>query len=296
MPLLLLVAALLAAAPESPQGELSNERARAILPRADLSSLTDRQRAQFLEVAGDTFDYAGCNDTLARCLQANVTDPHALRMTELVKALLLQGATSSTIIDMVERYYASFPANKRVHLDDQDCGQLGDPKAKVAVVEFSDFQCPHCARAAKPLQDMVTSLPGRVRLCSKYFPIAQIHPRAVIAAQVAEYARTQKKFWQMSDLLFAHEEELDDASLKRYAKQIGLDGDKTLHEVYSGKFDAVVQRHLKEGEAVGVRATPTIFFNGRQYPDGFPFTREFLVFSAQDEEEWQSNNGAWSKR
>jgi protein-disulfide isomerase len=296
MPLLFLVAALLAAAPESPQAELSNERARAILPRADLSSLTDRQRAQFLEVAGDTFDYSGCNDTLARCLQANVADNHALRMAELVKALLLQGATTSTVIDMVERYYASFPANRRVHIDDQSCGQMGDPKARVVVVEFSDFQCPHCAHAVKPLQEMVTSLPGKVRLCSKYFPILQVHPRASIAAAAAEYARTHGKFWPMSDLLFQHQEELDDASLKRYAKQIGLDGDAMLRDVYAGKFDAEVQKQLKQGEAAGVRATPTIFFNGRQYPDGFPFTSEFLVFSAQDEYEWQSNNGAWSKR
>src|SRR3954466_12887127 len=132
----LLVAALIA------QAGLSEERARQILPRADLHDLTDAQRAQFLEIAGDTFDYAGCNDTLARCLQANVTDTHALRMTELIKALLVHGSNPSQIIDTVERYYASFAANKRVRIEDQDCGQLGDPKAKVVVVEFSDYQCP----------------------------------------------------------------------------------------------------------------------------------------------------------
>jgi protein-disulfide isomerase len=291
---LLLVAALLAAAPEGSSPELSAERAQQILPRADLSSLDDRQRAQFLEIAGDTFDYAGCNDTLARCLQANATDKHALRMTELVKALLLHGQNTSTIIDTVERYYAGFAANKRAHLDDQDCGSLGDPKAKVVMVEFSDYQCPHCAHAAKPLKDAVGDLPGQLRLCSKYFPIAQAHPRANVAAAVAEFARGQKKFWQMGDLLFEHQEELDDASLKQYAKQLGLDPDRMLREVYSGKFDAEVQKQFKEGEAAGVRATPTVYFNGREYL--LPMSREFLVFSAQDEEEWQANHGAWAKQ
>jgi protein-disulfide isomerase len=288
------VLALLVAA-AAPAAELTAERAQKILPRVDLGSLTnDSQRAEFLEVAGDTFDYAGCNDTLARCLQANVTDQHALRMAELVKALILTGQPASGVIDTVERYYASFAAKKRVHLDDQDCGSLGDAKAKVVLVEFSDFQCPHCSKVQKPVHDLVTQLAGKVRLCSKYFPIMSIHPRAMIAAQVAEYAKGQKKFWEMSDMLFAHQEELDDVSLKRYAKQLGLDGDKMLKEANAGNFDAVVNRQFKEGEAAGVNATPSFYFNGR-FMD-LPITSEFLVFSAVDEEEWQANNGAWAKQ
>jgi protein-disulfide isomerase len=296
MPIFFLFAALLAAAPEGSPGELTNERAQQILPRADLSSLNNRQRAQFLDIAGDTFDYAGCDDTLARCLQAKITDTHALRMTELIKALITEDQPPPTgaIIDTVERYYSSFPAKKRAHLDEQDCGSMGDPKSKVVVVEFSDYQCPHCARAAKPLMEMVAAMPGKVRLCSKYFPITNAHPRATIAAQVAEYAKGQKKFWQMSELLFTHQEQLDDYSLKAYAKQLGLDGDRMLKEANAGKFDAVVSRQFKEGEAAGVNATPSMYFNGRFFV--LPITSEFLIFSAQDEDEWQSNNGAWSKQ
>jgi protein-disulfide isomerase len=275
--------------------ELTVERAKAILPRADLSTLkTDAQRGEFLEVAGDTFDYAGCNDTLARCLQANVTDKHALRMAELVKALVLTGAPASSVIDSVERYYASFAAKKRARLDDQDCGQLGDPKAKVVLVEFSDYQCPHCSKVVKPVHEMISALEGKVRWCAKYFPIVSIHPRAMISAEVAEYAKGQKKFWEMSELLFGHQEELDDYSLKKYAKQLGMDGDKMLKEVNAGNFDAAVNRQLKEGEAAGVNATPSFYFNGRFFD--LPITTEFLVFSALDEEEWQSNSGAWGKQ
>src|ERR671936_1761925 len=184
------------------QAGLSEERARQILPRADLHALSDQQRAQFLEVAGDTFGYAGCTETLARCLGANVTDKHALREAELVKALLLDGSSTSAVIDMVERYYAGFAKEKRQKVQDQDCPQLGDPKAPVAVVEFSDYQCPHCAVAAKPLRDLVRALPSKVRLCFKYFPLPG-HNRAQIAAGCAEFARQRGRFWEMSDLLFA---------------------------------------------------------------------------------------------
>jgi protein-disulfide isomerase len=295
MPTFLLVCAgcaLLAAAPASPSGELSEERARAILPRADLSQLSDAQRAQFLEIAGDTFDYAGCNETLAQCLRANVNDKHALRMTELIKGMLLEGYTPSVIIEMIERYYASFPANKRVRLNDADCPQLGDPKAPVAVVEYSDFQCPHCAVASKPLHDMVQAMSGKVRLCSKYFPLSS-HNRAQIAAGCAEFARQHGKYWEMSELLFAHQDELDDGQLKSFARQLGLDGNRMLQEVYAGRFDAVIDKQKQEGVNAGVNATPTLFFDGRRYT--LPIKSEFLVFSAQDEEEWQRNKGGWDK-
>ncbi|MFN2547113.1 MAG: DsbA family protein [Myxococcales bacterium] len=294
MPFLALLAscALLAAAPASPSGELSEERAKQILPRADLSQLTGQQRAQFLEIASDTFDYAGCNDTLAQCLRANVQDRHALRMTELIKGMLVEGYTPSVIIELIERYYASFPKEKRVKVNEADCPQMGDPRAPVAVVEYSDFQCPHCAAAQKPLHDLIQALPGRVRLCSKYFPLPS-HNRAQVAAACAEFARQKGKYWEMSEMLFAHQDELEDGQLKAYAKQLGIDGNQMLKEVYAGRFDAVVEKQKQEGVGAGVNATPTLFFDGRKYT--LPIKPEFLVFSAQDEEEWKRNKGGWDK-
>jgi protein-disulfide isomerase len=289
----LLFCALLAAAPAAPPGELSDERAKQILPRADLSQLTDQQRAYFLEIAGDTFDYAGCNDTLAQCLRAGIKDHHALRMTELIKGMLVEGYTPSVIIEITERYYASFPKEKRAkNIDDSACPQLGDPKAPVAVVEYSDFQCPHCAVATRPLHELVKAMPGKVRLCSKYFPLPS-HGRAHVAAACAEYARQHGKYWEMSELLFSHQDELEDANLRSYAKQLGLDGAQMLKEVYAGRFDATIEKQKNEGVAAGVQATPTLFFNGRRYT--LPLKPEFLVFSAQDEEEWQRTKGAWDK-
>ncbi|HZR09203.1 MAG TPA: thioredoxin domain-containing protein, partial [Myxococcales bacterium] len=230
----LLLTALLAQA--APAG-LSEERARQILPRADLHSLSDAQRAQFLEIAGDTFGYAGCNDTLARCLGPNATDRHAPRMAELVKALLLAGYQTAAIIDTVERYYSGFAQEKRRKLADRECPQLGDVHAPVAVVEYSDFQCPHCAAAVQPLRELVRSLPTKVRVCSKYFPLPG-HPRAQIAAGCAEFARQRNRFWEMSDLIFAHYEELGDAELKSFAAKLGIDGEAMLQQVYAGRFDA----------------------------------------------------------
>ena len=97
----------------------------------------------------------------------------------------------------------------------------------------------------------------------------------------------------MSELIFAHFEELGDAELKSFAKKLGIDGDAMLQQVYAGRFDAIIDRQKKEGTGAGVHATPTLFFNGRQYT--LPIKQEFLVFSAQDEDEWQRNKGGWDK-
>jgi protein-disulfide isomerase len=279
-------AALAQAAPISMRG-LSEADARRILPRADLSGLTDEQRAQFLEVSGDVFDYAGCKDTLAKCLGSGVDDVHALRMSELVKSLIAEGNPPSRVIEMVENYYASFDASRRQNIKPNDCPILGDPKSPVAVVEFSDYQCPHCAAAVKPLHDLVTSAAkGKAKLCAKYFPLQQ-HPRARVAAGCAEFARRKGKFWEMHGLLFAHQDELDDENLKGFAKQLGLDGATMLKEVYSGKFDSIIDAHLQEGMSAGVQATPTLFINGRSHV--LPFKLEFLQRSIEDELEWQQN-------
>jgi len=271
----------------STQRELSEEDARRILPRADLSGLNGEQRAQFLEISGDVFDYAGCKDTLAKCLAADVKDVHALRMADLVKALLLQGLPPGRVIEWVEGYYASFDASKREKVRSDDCPQLGDKNAPVALVEFSDYECPHCAAVRKPLHDVIVGPEkGKARLCAKYFPLPQ-HPRARVAAACAEFAKRKGKFWEMHEALFAHQEELQDDSLKRYAQEMGLDGAQMLKEVYAGHFDAVVSSQMKEGEAAHVQATPTIFVNGRRHL--LPVLPFFLQRSIEDELEWQQN-------
>jgi len=120
-----------------------------------------------------------------------------------------------------------------------------------------------------------------------------LDPRARIAAACAEYARKRGKFWEMNRLLFEHQEELDDANLKSFAQQLKLDGNDMLKEAYAGKFEAIIERHLKEGAAAEVQATPSLFLNGRLHT--LPVKLEYLRHSVEDELEWQRNGGAWDK-
>ena len=269
---------------------VSAEQARQLVPRADLSALTDAQRGVFLDVSNEVFGYAGCQETLTKCLAGGATDGHALREAALIRQLTLEGSVpAATIVQIIERYYASFDARNREKLRTDDCGILGDPKAKISIVEFADFQCSHCALAVKPLHDLVTGTEkGKARLCSKYFPWPT-HARARIAAACAEYARAHGKFWQWSDTVFAHQEALEDDQLRSYAKDIGLDGNEMLKEVFAGKYDSAVERHIREGTALGIEGTPTLYVNGRHH--WLPIAPFYLKHSVDDELDWQRQKG-----
>lgn len=275
------------------QRELSAEEAQRLLPRADLSGLSAAQRAELLEVAGDTFDYAGCSSTLAACLREGVKDRHAPRMARLASLLIRDGMSASQTLFYLERYYGGFDKAKRKSVSTGDCPVLGNPKAKLTLVEFSDFQCPHCAAANKPLHELVSGRDSKVKLCSKYFPLPG-HPRARLAAACAEYARQRHKFWEMSGLLFEHQDELDDQNLKSFAQKLKLgDGSEMLKEAYAGKFEPIIQRHVQEGATAGVDATPSLFLDGRLL--ALPVKLDYLRISIEDELEWQRNGGAWDR-
>ncbi|MEK6335186.1 MAG: thioredoxin domain-containing protein [Acidobacteriota bacterium] len=138
----------------------------------------------------------------------------------------------------------------------------GDANAAVTVVEFTDFQCSACGAMYPVIEEVLKSYGNRVRFVVRNFPLTRVHENAMRAAQAAEAAKAQGKFWEYIDLLFHNQKALDDESLKKYATQVGLDRKRFDAEFDSAKYDAVIRRDMEEGEVYGVEATPTIFING----------------------------------
>ncbi|WP_212830490.1 thioredoxin domain-containing protein [Catellatospora sp. TT07R-123] len=143
---------------------------------------------------------------------------------------------------------------------DLDRHWYGADDAPVTLVEYGDFECPYCGAAAPVLRRLVDTSGGAVRLVFRHFPLFTTHAFALTAALAAE--ASGDKFWQMHDLLFAHQHRLTDADLAGYARQIGA-GEVT---------GAAAQAHRPEVEAdytsgvdAGVRGTPTLFADGRLY-------------------------------
>jgi protein-disulfide isomerase len=138
----------------------------------------------------------------------------------------------------------------------------GDANAAVTVIEFTDFQCSACGAMYPVLEDVMKSYGNRVRFVVRNFPLTRVHENAFRAAQAAEAAKAQGKFWEYIDLLFKNQSALDMDSLKKYATQVGLDRKRFDAELDSAKYEPDIRRDIEEGEVYGVEGTPAIFING----------------------------------
>ena len=141
---------------------------------------------------------------------------------------------------------------------------LGDRDAPVTLLEYGDYECPYCAAAAPVLRHVVEDSDGQVRLVFRNFPIADRHAYALTAALAAEAAGAQGAFWEMHELLFARQERLDDAALRAYAEELGLDGSRVVGEA-AQVFGDKVEKDFAAGLEAGVGGTPTVFIDGRLY-------------------------------
>lgn len=138
----------------------------------------------------------------------------------------------------------------------------GDANAAVTIVEFTDFQCPACAAMHPVLDEVVKSYGTRVRLVVRDFPLA-MHANARKAAEAANAAHAQGKFFEYAALLFKRQDALDLPSLKKYASELGLDRARFDVALDGGKYSAEVKHDMDDGQSYGIGSTPTIFVNGK---------------------------------
>ena len=156
------------------------------------------------------------------------------------------------------------PPAYKIAIDGQP--SKGNEKAAVTLVEFTDYQCPSCAKTQPALERLVAEYGDRVRLVVRDYPLNQ-HKEAQKAAEAAEAAREQGKYWEYTSLLFQNQSALQVDKLKEYATRVGLDRVKFDAALDSGKFADSVHRDLHDGDRAGVAGTPTIFLNGRRVTD-----------------------------
>ena len=148
---------------------------------------------------------------------------------------------------------------------------LGSANAPVTIVEFSDFQCPFCQRVVPTIKRLKETYGDRIRIVWKDFPLTQIHPQAFKAAEGAQCAREQGKFWEYHDQLFANQRALEPEFLKKYAADTGLDAAKFGACLDSAKYAERVQGQISAGNSLGVNSTPALFINGRLLSGAQPY-------------------------
>ena len=139
----------------------------------------------------------------------------------------------------------------------------GPENASVTLVEYGDFECPYCGMAEPVVRDLLHD--DDLRYVWRHLPLSDVHPRAQIAAEVAEAAGAQGAFWEMHDLLLANQENLQPKDLIGYAEQLGLDTDRLHDDVKRHVAAARVAQDVESADTSGVSGTPTFFVNGQRH-------------------------------
>jgi protein-disulfide isomerase len=146
---------------------------------------------------------------------------------------------------------------------------LGGEEPEVVLVEFADYQCPFCAQSHPFIQALALQYPQRLQLVYRHFPLIQ-HQQAQLAAEAAEAAGAQDKYWQMHDLIYTGQEEWAEnedalAVFQGYAEQLELDMEQFNQALTEGTFKQKIQQDVADGNAAGVNATPTFFVDGQKF-------------------------------
>jgi len=215
--------------------------------------VTDQQTQTFYDQNKDRVsgDFAQTKDAIRQYL-----DQIEVRQAERAfVAKLRAAATIQTFL--VE------PESPVFSISTTDQPSLGKADAPVTIVAFTDYQCPSCAAMHPELERLVKEYGDKVRLVTRDFPLSQ-HTEAFKAAEAAEAARDQGKYWEYIQILLRNQSALTVDKLKGYASEIALDRTRFDSALDSGKFAESVQRDIEDGMRLGINGTPTIFINGRR--------------------------------
>jgi protein-disulfide isomerase len=163
---------------------------------------------------------------------------------------------------VLHRPRLTVPVSERDHV-------LGPATARVTLLEYGDYECPFCGEAHPILQQVRQVIGDDLRFAYRHFPLTQIHPHAYQAAEAAEAAGAQGRFWEMHDLLFANQDRLGLRDVIGYASALGLDLERFVTELRNDTYAGRLREDFLSGVRSGVNGTPTFFINGVRHNEGF---------------------------
>ena len=226
----------------------------------DSTALTTREKREWTGQMAELL--APCPDVpvnLVQCIQEQRPCKACLPAAQFLLKQVQGGRAKK---DREEAFHARFDPGKTKTLVLDGSPEMGPPDAPVTIVEWADFECPFCKLVYPLVDDIIHRFPKQVRLVYKFYPLGT-HPHGEAAARVGVAAMNQGKFWEMHHLLFDNQEQLEQADLERYAKQLKLDTAKFRADVGSKETTERLDKDKKQADGLGLDGTPFMFINGR---------------------------------
>lgn len=245
------------------------------LPGVDTSELTRREQREWSTYVTELL--APCSDqpvSIAQCVKESRACEACRPAAEFLKAQVRRGRTRA---QAEGAFRVRFSAEEVKSIELGDSPSKGPKDAAVTVVEWADYQCPHCAAVNPLMTRLLRQFPQDVRLVFKNYPLAS-HENAEYAARAAVAAGKQGKYWEMHELLFANQAKLTkDYSV--FAKQLSLDVPRFIKDYESEAVADEVQADKKQGDKLGLQGTPMIYINGRHFTGGhFDYEEDLADF------------------
>jgi protein-disulfide isomerase len=236
----------------------------ALPPGIDASKLDEFQKKVFYRIINSEPSICGQAQSLLASAKSKTSDcRRSFNAIRYVGKLVEQGYTDSEVSDAIGKRYRATDPKK---IDVGEAPMKGSPSAKVTLVEFADYECPHCKRLQPVLRQIVDEFHNDVKVYFKHYPLPQ-HTNARLAAEAAVAANKQGKFWPFQDKVWDKQDELSPAEIEKIAKASGLDMAKFRADLDSAAVKERVQKDRLEGQALGLQATPTLYIDGREYTD-----------------------------
>jgi protein-disulfide isomerase len=233
------------------------------LPELNTSDFRPEVIAKVEEILNAQRCYGRCEDSIAACLDREPPSPTAVRLARDVFRLV----TSGVEVEQVKQWLAlrkQMAHPEKVHqFELKEALPLGAPDAPVVIVEFTDFQCPFCARVSPDLNRLVRESKGQARLYLKQFPLKS-HPRSVEASKACVAAGKLGKFWELCERLFELQPEMAPADILALATKVGLDANALQAAMAKEDVLGRIADEKLEGLKHHVDATPAIFINGKE--------------------------------
>jgi protein-disulfide isomerase len=157
----------------------------------------------------------------------------------------------------------------------------GPIDAPIKLVEYGDYECPYCGRAYPIVKAIQERLGSRLCFAFRNFPLANMHPHAEHAAEAAEAAHEQGRFWEMHDLLYQNQDALEDDDLAQYASDLGLDVRRLIGEIQVEAHRVRIREDFRSGARNGVNGTPSFFINGVRYDGNYDLEDLLVALTGQ---------------